>query len=237
MKKYIVAALVVSTGLWLNASSSSATLIDCNQRLISAAKYGNLKRVQQALRAGADINCLETDGTSDGARPPTTPLIAAITGWKYYSPSFFSNYEPSFDVINYLLRAGANVNGTREPDGATPLMLFAAAGETLYIAKLLELGANINAESKSGGTAFDVALEHHNHATTRFLFTKGAGPKTMDQVRSVLSYIEAHRLWLSGWDDIKEMILKRARAEEAAKSARDRDGVWQKAKKATKRRR
>lgn len=74
--------------------------------------------------------------------------------------------------IRLLLAAGADVNGTFGPDLVTGLMRAAANGRQHAVEELLSTpGININAQSRSGGTALMQAATN-NHAKVIILLRK-----------------------------------------------------------------
>ncbi|MCE9600138.1 MAG: ankyrin repeat domain-containing protein [Spirochaetia bacterium] len=104
MKKQTILclALLLPLGLWAGP----------NEDLLSAAKSGNVKAVQAALKAGANVNSRTADKEGD------TPLImAAENGHR--------------EVVKILIKAGADVNMKSLDEGDTAL---GAAQEKGYLA-------------------------------------------------------------------------------------------------------
>jgi ankyrin repeat protein len=97
------------------------------RELISAALQGNAKRVEAALKAGADVNAFdETLGT---------PLGGA-------------SYSGSLETVRLLSDRGANVNA-KDSKGMTPLMNATLSGNSDVVRFLIAKGADVNIGSPS----------------------------------------------------------------------------------------
>ena len=127
-------------------------LLSCQLALFSAdiftvAGSGTVAQVQQAIKAGADVNARAEYGLS--------PLM--------YAAGF--NTNP--DVLSVLIEAGVDVNA-RDKDGVTPLMLAARHNinpEVLSV--LIKAGANILLKDNSGKTTFDYAKNNSSIKGTK----------------------------------------------------------------------
>ena len=158
--------------------------------LWSAIQRGDVREVEAALTAGADVNV--RDGLGN------TPLIAAA-------------YAGNPDVSRLLLRHGANVH-VSNPGHDTPLCAAARAGalalardllfagadpnaqgdanctplfhcansETVdapnIVAELIRAGADVNRVNGEGTTALDAALSSGNLRVAQVLIRAGARP-------------------------------------------------------------
>jgi len=98
-----------------------------------AAAKGQVKRVQQLIAAGANVNAMNREGN--------TLLNLADENW--------SGDKEHEDVILALVDAGANVN---VPGKLGILVVFTAAhqGQLSVVKKLVERGANLSFETKKG---------------------------------------------------------------------------------------
>ena len=76
--------------------------------------------------------------------------------------------EAEFDR---LLKLGAKVNKTR---GWTPLHYAATEGRTSMMKRLIELGADVNAQTKAGITALDMAARKPSREAVMMLLRAGA---------------------------------------------------------------
>jgi len=154
--------------------------------LVQAVKTGNVQTVRAMVKAKADTNSAEPDGTTalhwavqngnvemvdllirSGAKVATanrygvTPLTVACTAGHAA-------------IVERLLAAGADPNGLLA-DGETPLMTAARTGSAETIKALIARGANVKArERRKGQTALMWAAAENNVAAIRALVEAGA---------------------------------------------------------------
>ena len=114
------------------------------EALHRAAKAGNLKGLEAALAAGADVNARDDKGW--------TPLMYVV------DKGYVLLVEP-------LLTAKADVN-LRGPDGATALFMAAAHGHGEIIPKLMKAGADPTIKGPKEKTATDVAQARYGDLRT-----------------------------------------------------------------------
>ena len=154
-------------------------LLSCQLALFSAdiftvAGSGTVAQVQQAIKAGADVNARNEWGSTPlmyAAGFNTNPDVLSVLikagadvnarnerGWTplMYAAGF--NTNP--DVLSVLIKAGADVNA-RDNNGETPLM-FAAGTNTNpdVISVLIKAGADVNARNERGWTALKFAKDN-----------------------------------------------------------------------------
>ncbi len=119
-----------------------------NDSLLKAATLGRIKRVEQLLKLGADIN---TSNYTDGS---TALILAARYGYT--------------EVCALLTEKGANMEA-KERFGKTPLIFAAHNGHIETCALLIAKGANIHAKDIHGMTALRYTKLHGRKETTTFL--------------------------------------------------------------------
>ncbi len=119
-----------------------------NSQLLTHAKSGDLKKVQEAIENGADINIIDTDGN--------TALMRAIT---YYLEMFDHK-----EIIKYLVDNRADVN-IRNLRGWTALMTASENGLIDIVQLLINNGADPNISmvlGRSNFTAVKLAKYKYN---------------------------------------------------------------------------
>jgi ankyrin repeat protein len=171
--------------LMLLAGTTAAAA--ATSEVADAAMRGDREAVRAALARKADVNAAQVDGTTAlhwaverddvelaellltaGARVSTRtregvmPLqLAAING--------------SASMVDRLLKAGADANGSLTPAGDTAVMMAARTGAIGAIRVLVEAGANVNARETWGGTTALMWAVSEGHAdAARLLIGAGA---------------------------------------------------------------
>jgi len=156
------------------------------ERLVRAVNLDNVEFAEQAIKNGADVNAVDSDGK--------TPLHTAAFWGKSdivgllitnsadvnakdnggATPLHTAAFGGKCDAIALLLEAGAKVNA-KDNWGATPLHKAASWGYRDAIVLLLEAGAEVNAQSSFGKTPLHEAVLHSN--IVRTLLDRGADPR------------------------------------------------------------
>jgi ankyrin repeat protein len=125
-----------------------------SRELLVAIRNGDYPQVQKLLRAGADANVVDGDGT--------TALMHAVI-------------ESDVSLVKLLVDSGANVNAKNALD-STALMY--AATNVAKTRLLLERGADVKVKGKSGATPMSVAVTTFGSTPVLKLLTaKGAEPE------------------------------------------------------------
>jgi len=113
--------------------------------LITALQWANKthdsSEVLEKLKGRYNPNAKDSDGMS--------ALMYAI--WGCHS-----------DVIDILIKDGADLNAAENKFGQTALMMAAERNQPHYVKKLLDSGADFSLKSSSGYTALDLALQKKN---------------------------------------------------------------------------
>jgi ankyrin repeat protein len=122
--------------------------------LFLAIRAGDHAQVQKLLRAGADVNAADGDGT--------TALMHSVI-------------ESDGKMMALLLNSGAGINAKNALD-STALMYAAVNLEKTRL--LLDRGADVNVRSKSGATPMSVAVTTFGSTPVlQLLVAKGARPE------------------------------------------------------------
>jgi ankyrin repeat protein len=137
------------------ASDSRTTPKPPKTDIHTASLMGDLKAIQQHIKAGSDLNEKDEYGS--------TPLIIAATFGKD-------------EIARALIDAGADMN-CRNNDGSTPLHVAAFLCRTEIVKMLLENGADKNLQNNFGSTALEsVAGPFENVKGVYDQFSKDLGP-------------------------------------------------------------
>jgi ankyrin repeat protein len=131
--------------MFVAGTASAATLVD-------AVKAGDRAAVTAALKARADVNAAESDGT--------TALHWAIR-------------RGDDAVVAMLLSAGANASASNR-FGVTPLALAAEGGSVATVEALIAAGADPKAASREGETVLMTAARAGNAGAVKALLARGA---------------------------------------------------------------
>jgi ankyrin repeat protein len=130
---------------------ASTSFSDQNPELIEAAQKGDLKRVQDLLNKGADVETKNNDGI--------TPLMVAA----------FNN---QLEIMKLLLERDADVNVMA--NGVSLLMVCSTMGQTPVVKLLLEWEADANAKDSSGVTSLMAASYEGHFDVVRLLIENRA---------------------------------------------------------------
>jgi len=120
--------------------------------LHAAIHQGDVERVKQLLKDGADINKLDM-------REWQTPLMYAVSA---------ENPE----MVRFLISNGADVNHIN-PRGSTPLTQTAFLGDIEMVKLLLEHGADIHYMRDDGYSVLTTAIQSRNLDIVKFFVNKG----------------------------------------------------------------
>jgi ankyrin repeat protein len=134
---------------------AASTLFGVDSRdLLLAIRDGDHARVQKLLRAGAEVNTRDADGT--------TALMHSVI-------------ESDVAMIKLLLDSGAEVNA-KNTQNSTALMYAAVNLEETQL--LLARGADVNVKGKGGATPMSVAVTAFGSTPVlKLLTSKGAQPE------------------------------------------------------------
>jgi ankyrin repeat protein len=131
-------------------------MAEANKEIIKAAKSGDIEKVKGLLETDAAlVHARDKDGS--------TPLHCAA--WKGHH-----------EIVEFLLKAGADVNGqnTNEHWGTTPLHAAAHANQAAIAELLIEHGAEPNAKDLAGRTPMHHTTFHKANAAAKVLQKHGA---------------------------------------------------------------
>ena len=154
-----------------------------NSNLILAAEEGNIDKVNQLLREGANVNAVDKWGS-------TALIDAAFSG--------------NTDIAKALIKAGANVNA-KNKGSDTPLLIAILNGNTDIVKALIKAGANVNVADNIGWTPLLYAAQHGHTDIVKALIKAGANVNVADTNigNTALLYVA-----LFGRTDIAKILIK-----------------------------
>jgi uncharacterized protein len=166
--------------------------------LPDAAQRGDQEQVKLLLEHNADVNATQGDGMTAlhwAAYLDNLPLtqmllsagarVSAVTRLGSITPLFFACSNGSAAVADALLRAGADVNATKDA-GTTPLMVAASSGSAELVRLLLAHGADVNIrEAVHGQTALMFAAASNRPEVVQLLVAHGADSAIATNVTKV----------------------------------------------------
>jgi cytohesin len=128
--------------------------------LLDAIRAGDIGRVNELIRTGADPNMADMSGTA--------LYLAAANGHA--------------GIADILIAAGADIEGTGEPAAMHPLHVAAMAGGVRAAALLLDRGADMEARDGWGRTPLMVAAAFASDAVGEMLLARGADVTATDAI-------------------------------------------------------
>jgi hypothetical protein len=131
--------------------------------LFKAAKRGNLQRVKELIKNGANVNATDTTHYDE------TALMNAA-------------YGGHIDIVKELIKNGANVNAKDDED-FTVLMAASRGGHIDVVKELIKNGANVNAYELGGSTALSIAVVYNHIKVVKELIGNGAKVDAVDNDR------------------------------------------------------
>jgi len=136
---------------------AAITLVACtgqnSEKLVQAARQGDIETVKSLLDAGADVE------TRDSKYQSSLLMWAA--------------HEGHTDVLNLLISNGAEIDA-RKPTGETALWFAAQRGQLATLEILARHGADINVTGWEGATALEVARKKGHQDVVDYLRSAGA---------------------------------------------------------------
>lgn len=155
---YPIAWMRTTGGVAVLTALASLASAAPDLRVVTAARRGDVKAVQDALRAKADVNAPQPDG-------------ATAIHW--------AAHRGDQAMADVLLAAGANVNAAEE-GGITPLAIAAQNGDDAMVARLIKAGAKPNLGRESAVMA---AARGGNVGVMRHILQAGGDPNAKEPQR------------------------------------------------------
>lgn len=158
------------------------TMSSDGARLIGAASDGDIKAIQEMLKAGVDVNVRDWD--------ELTALIPAAS-------------SGHLEICKLLIEKGVDINA-KDKDGITALMEASIMGHTKVVEFLLENGADVNDAAASEVTALWLAASEGRVDVMKILLDKGA-EATNSRVDGISALMTAS---IGGHADAVKLLLE-----------------------------
>jgi hypothetical protein len=159
---------------WMSSCINIYTSKPSPEKLIKAARKGNLELVNSQLENGTDVNSRDKNGW--------TPLIWATC-------------RGNAGLIKILLEKGADINA-KNIEGRTALMYASDNGSIKVVKMLLEAGVQVDDKDNNGCTALIFASDNGWVETVKMLMEAGAQIDDKDK-DEVLTLVNGRALPLS----------------------------------------
>ena len=174
---------------FLSAAAAGALMLAqailAQQRdLATIVQAGETKQALERIRAGADVNHAQPDGT--------TPLIWAVN-------------RADHEVVEALLARKADPNAVNE-FGSMPLTEAARLNDDRMVRMLLDAGAKSDSANPDGETALMMAIKNGNLAMTETLIAAGANVNNIEKFHNQTPLIYASS---AGRADIVKLLLSK----------------------------
>ena len=181
------------------------------QLLCEAINSNNVEQAKVCIKLGADVNA-EVYNVRDSDWKYYITTKKPYSDYFVYTPLTYAvEHNKSKDIVELLIKAGADVNAKRYimNSFSTVLMLAASYGRIDIAELLIKAGADVNAENNTGSTALRVAAIEGYKDIVELLIKAGVNPNAKDSDGiSVLDYAILH-----GRNDIAD-LLRAAGAKE-----------------------
>ncbi len=151
MKRFIL-AVFCSAAVLLAQAPKDSSLAD----LIQA---GNRKAALEKIKAGADVNAAQPDGTR---------------------PIHWAVYRLDYELIDALIAKKAKVDVTNE-FGSSPIAEAAKLADMRMVKSLLDAGAGVEGANQDGETALMIAIKVGEPALVKLLIDHGANVNVIER--------------------------------------------------------
>jgi ankyrin repeat protein len=147
--------------------------------IMKTTYYGKRDVVAALLESGVELDVFEAAATGQTRRLQDLlredPSLANAYAPDGFTPLGFAVFFGQPEIVNALLKAGANVNApSRESMKVTPLASAAAAKQNEIAHLLIAHGANVNARAASGHIPLHEAAANGNLELVKLLIECGA---------------------------------------------------------------
>ena len=188
MKRFILTAVcMVAAALEGPAQTTPAALANLIQT-------GNRKAALEKIRAGADVNGAQPDGTR---------------------PIHWAVYRVDYELLDALLARKAKVDVANE-FGATPLAEAAKLGDARLVKKLLDAGAGPEAANSDGQTGLMLAIKTGELPVVEMLVRAGANVNAVEKFHNQTPLMWAAATPKNAGEMVKMLLAKGANVKARA---------------------
>ncbi len=131
--------------------------LDLDKKLLISAEKGDLEKVRDSIRQGANVN------------------VQSRQGW---TPLFWAIQKNNFNIVELLLDNSADIK-VKDNEGWTPLNWAVQLGSLDVVKHLVGRGADVNALTADGRTPYDLAINQNYREIKEYLRSKSAVPSSM----------------------------------------------------------
>ena len=150
---------LVFLGMWLVSAGFLLASFLQTAPFFRAVKSGDIERVERLLAEHPKL--IQARSVSSMGDEDTALIIAAKGG--------------NNTMVEFLLKAGADVNAADSANNVTPLLGATSYGNTLVVETLLKAGANVNSSGfRHNYTALHIAADRGNLDIIKLLLAHGA---------------------------------------------------------------
>ena len=153
------------------------------ERLFWASSTGSIRAVRLLLSEDVDVDYIDCDGDSHDS----ALAVAACSGF--------------VDVVDALIKAGANVNYARSSDGASALTLASGWGNKAVVELLLKASADVAHVIKNGDSALTVAIRNNHLDIVELLRVELARRAQEEQQARAVAELAAQQAAAELWQE------------------------------------
>jgi ankyrin repeat protein len=189
--------------------------------LMDAARKGDLFAVRKLLRAGVDVNAMDTDGNTAlkcAAESGNIAVVQALLGAGAnvraqsadgYTALHAAAVEREVRIVELLLAAGADVNA-RTKNNVTPLMssIGSPYSDPKVSLVLIRGGADVNAADPDGRTALWIATTDSTPEVMEELLKRHADPNVQPRTLGPSGDTPLHMAAMNGLKTEVELLLR-----------------------------
>jgi len=178
-------------------ADANRALLSGETPLMEAARRGNLASVQALLTAGANPYAQDAGGGQNALMWATSERHTAVVeelvrrgadvkaGSKTgFTALMFAAQQGDVNLVNILIRAGANPNDPQPKTSLTPLIIASAMGHVKTVELLLDNGANPNHIDTRGYNALHLVVRDSDY---------GIDLKGKDNIVAIVKSLLAHK--------------------------------------------